>query len=50
VSALGLAPTDGTRLSDAEGARAGWAYWAGLGRNGFFLFPGISIAFSIYFL
>jgi hypothetical protein len=32
------------------GARMGWAYWAGLGRNGLFLFPGISIAFSILFL
>jgi hypothetical protein len=32
------------------GARAGWAYWATLGRIGFSYFPGISIAFSIYFL
>jgi hypothetical protein len=31
-------------------ARAGWAYWAGLGGNDLFLFPGIYIAFSIYFL
>jgi hypothetical protein len=30
--------------------RAGWANWADLGRNGLFLFPRISIAFSIYFL
>jgi hypothetical protein len=54
VSTLRFAPTGGARLSCSGGARAraraGWAYWAGLGRNGLFLFPGISIAFFIYFL
>jgi hypothetical protein len=52
-SAIGLAPTCGTRLSGRGGARAracaGWAKWAALGRIGFSYFPGISIAFSIYF-
>jgi hypothetical protein len=55
-SALGLAPTGGTRLSDAGGTQA-QARTRGLGLNGpawaemaFFYFPGISIAFSIYFL
>jgi hypothetical protein len=50
---LGLALTGGTRLSDTEDTRAR----AGAGLNGpawaemaFFYFPGISIAFSIYFL
>jgi hypothetical protein len=38
--------TQGTRGR----GRAGWAKWAGLGFNGLFYFPGISIAFSIYFL
>jgi hypothetical protein len=45
--ALGLAPTGGTRLSDTGDARAGLngPTWAEM-----FYFPGISIAFSIYFL
>jgi hypothetical protein len=55
VSTLGLVPTGGTRLLDAGGARArvrarGLGLLGCLGRNGLFLFPGISIAFSIYFL
>jgi hypothetical protein len=32
------------------GPRGGWANWVDLGRNDPFLFPGISIAFSNYFL
>jgi hypothetical protein len=49
VSTLGLAPIGGARLSGTEGARAGLSGLL-LGRIGLFLFPGISIAFSIYFL
>jgi hypothetical protein len=43
-----LAPTGGVLLSGAAGAR-GWAWWAGLGRIGFFYFPRISNCFSISF-
>jgi hypothetical protein len=52
VSALGLAPIGGARLSGTEGARA----QAGLNgppvrhRIGLSLFLGISNCFSIYFL
>jgi hypothetical protein len=39
----------GGRLSGRVGAGTGWADQAGLGRNGFSLFPGISNAFLFYF-
>ena len=48
----GLAPIGGDHLSE-EGGRVGgglrWAELGWLGRNGGFLFPGISDCFSIYF-
>jgi hypothetical protein len=48
-SALGLAPTGGTRLSDVGGARArlNGPTWAEMA---FSIFQGIYICFSIYFL
>jgi hypothetical protein len=48
-SALGLAPTGGTRLSSREGARAGWAKWAALGRISFSFFLEFLIAFLFIF-
>jgi hypothetical protein len=49
VSTLGLEPTGGTRLSDTASSRVGWAYWAGLGRNGLFLFLEFLLPFLFIF-
>jgi hypothetical protein len=38
----------GTRLSNT-GARGGWAYWVGLGRNGLFLFLEFLLPFLFIF-